>query len=105
MSFAASSIFSTTFVGVGTYSMSGTVFVDAGAELAAAAAESEAAGAAEAVVGLVPVFAFALATPAEALTVGAAEFDVPELAGAPVPVDVPDGVQAAATASSDRPNE
>ena len=88
--------------------MSGTVFVD-GAALEAAAAESEAAGAEDAVVGAALVVAVVVATGVEAVAVGAAEFEVLELAGAPVPVDVPDGVhdgvQAATMARSERPDE
>ena len=89
--------------------MSGTVFVD-GAALDAAAAESEAGGAADAVVGVAALaLAAAAAAVGDALAVGAAEFDVEELAGAPVPVDVPDGVhdgaQAATMARSERPEE
>ena len=82
--------------------MSGTVFVDAGAgvALAEAPAESEDAGAADAVVGAALTLAAAVAA------LGDAEFEVPELAGAPVPVEVPEGVQAAARAArSDRPSE
>jgi hypothetical protein len=100
---AASSIFSTTFVGVGTYSMSGTVFADVGAvSTSAATADPDDAGVADAVVGV----ALALATGVAAVALGDAEFEVPELAGAPVPVDVPEGVQAAAArARRPRPSE
>jgi hypothetical protein len=79
--------------------MSGTVFVEAGAGVAAEAPpESDAAGVAEAVVGVAPVLVAGV-SPGDPV---AAEFDVPELAGAPVPVEVPDGVHAAEAARARR---
>lgn len=82
--------------------MSGTVFVEAGADdaLADAPEESDAAGAAEAVVGVALML---IAGVAAVAALGDPEFEVPELAGAPVPVDVPEGVHAAVRAKSERP--
>jgi len=94
-----SSIFSRTFVGVGTYSMSGTVFGPDGASatlaLGAADADAVATGALLAAGGVDA----AVVAVAVAVVVG------PELVGAPVPVEVPDGVHAAARARTGRRNE
>lgn len=79
--------------------MSGTVFVDAGAALADVPASPDVAGVADAVVGVALMLAAGVAAVAALAPVVpvAPEPDVPELAGAPVPVEVPDGVHAAAT--------
>jgi hypothetical protein len=95
VSFATSSIFSRTFVGVGTYSMSGTVFADAAPASSPPAegapdADADATGGAALLGGGVVAGAVLVVAPAV----------VPELAGAPVDVEVPEGVHAVARARS-----
>src|SRR5687768_9946066 len=86
--------------------MSGTVFVDVDAAAADAPASSGAVvGVAEAVAGVALMLSAGVAAVAALAPV--VVLDVPELAGAPVPVEVPEGVQAAAAtkARTGRPSE